>query len=303
MSKNLIFSEKKDSFIRKCPGSPNCYCCDYYIISPAYGCPFSCSYCFMNSYFENNNNITLFSNEDELLNELNEFLNLNKNYFIRIGSGEFTDSLAIPELDKLNIKIINIFKKFKNACFEFKTKSSRVNILLNIEPVENIICGFSMNPQWIIDSEEKYTASFEERLNAAIQVSKHGYKTAFHFDPIFMSNSRFSDYLNIAKIITESVSNIAWISMGGFRYTSDLKLAMLEQKIGSLKYFSDEFVKCSDGKYRYPKVLRLKFYNELAKIFNSNGKVKVYTCMESADAWRSCIWDTPNILNKLHPSI
>jgi len=298
MNKNIVYKEKFDSFIRKCPGSPGRACCDYYVISPAYGCVFNCSYCFMHSYFDDFSNITIFNNQDKLLDDLSKFLEANKNKKIRLGSGEFTDSLAIPQLDTINKEIINIIKNYDNTIFEFKTKAARIDTLLSIEPIKNIVLAWSVNPEHIVSEHELYTASFKERLAASVAAQKHGYKLAFHFDPIFMSENNLNSYLDIAKELINSVSNIAWISMGGFRYTEDLKLSML--KNNTKKIFTQEFVKCNDGKYRYPKSIRIKFYNELAKILNSKKKIKIYTCMESIAAWELCCFDKPSILNNLN---
>jgi len=298
MNKNIIYTEKLDSFIRKCPGSPNRACCDYYIISPAYGCVFNCSYCFMHSYFNDFSKINIFKNQDLLLKELINFLNTNKDKKVRLGSGEFTDSLAIPELDSLNYEIIKIVKNFKNTIFEFKTKSARIDLLLQTKAINNIVCAWSVNPDIIIKEHELYTASLEKRLYAAKLAEKHGYKLAFHFDPIFMADGNLNLYTELANKIVNNFSNIAWISMGGFRYSENLKLSMLKNNITNV--FSDEFVKCNDNKFRYPKNIRIKYYNEIAKILNSKKKLKIYTCMESLSAWENCYFDNFNILNNLH---
>jgi spore photoproduct lyase len=298
MNKVYNYKEKSDSFIRKCPGSPNRLCCDYYIISPAYGCVFDCSYCFMHAYFDDFSKVTIFNNEKKLLSELCVFLETNKDKKIRLGSGEFTDSLAISKLDSINKKIIKLIANYNNTIFEFKTKSNRIDILLNIKAIKNIVLAWSLNIPSIIEEQEHNTANLEERLNAAKLAEKHGYKLAFHFDPIFMTENNLSLYLELATRIINSFSNIAWISMGGFRYTEELKLAML-YKNNSINVFNNEFVKCSDNKYRYPKAIRIMYYNKMANILNSKNKIKIYTCMESKDVWELSCFDNAKVLKEL----
>ena len=302
MSKKIIYKEKKGSFIKPCPCSPGRLSCNYYIIAPGMGCPFNCSYCFLN-FYSKEKNITIYSNVDRMYSELIDFIDTRKDEHLRFGTGEFIDSLAIKELDKVNIELVKIIKTRPNAVIEFKTKSTNIEAFLNIPAQKNIILSWSLNPQWIIDKEEKGTSSLEERLCAAKKVIDYGYSIALHLDPIFMTENTLEDYLELIDRVFTIIpaKSVKWLSMGGFRYIDDLKIAILENNNGKKWFLGEEYMKGEDGKFRYPKFLRLKFYNEIGHRIRQKGEVKVYLCMEGPSLWKEISWGNTNVLTALHP--
>jgi spore photoproduct lyase len=302
MSKKIIYKENLGPFIKPCPGSPGRINCNYLIISPAMGCPYNCSYCFLN-FYSKEKNICIFSNQEKMFQEFKDFINLNKNKLLRFGTGEFMDSLALKQLNDTNLKLIKFIKDKENVIIEFKTKSTNIDPFLNIEKQDNVILSWSLNPQEIIETEELLTPSLEERLNAIKKTIDYGYKVALHLDPIFMSEENLAKYLNLIDIIFKNIDSnkIAWFSMGGFRYTDELKLAILENSKNIKNYLAEEFIKCNDGKFRYPRYLRLKFYNLLGeKIKSKNPKIKLYMCMEDDFMWESIIWGKSSVTKCLH---
>jgi spore photoproduct lyase len=236
--------------------------------------------------------ILIHSNLDKMLEELTTFLDDKSNSCPRIGTGEFMDSMVLKELDDVNRDIISIIKKRPNAVMEFKTKSSRIAPFLEQPGSPNIVLSWSLNPQWIIDKEEKGTATLEQRLNVAKEAQRNGYSLAFHFDPIFMRDDTLKDYSELVGTIFEHVrpDSVKWFSLGGFRYTEELKYAILKKSGGAKWFLGEEYVRCSDGKYRFPKTLRLKFYNHLGKLIKDHGVAKVYMCMEEGSIWSRIQW-------------
>lgn len=304
--KELIKTHFKGSFIKPCPCSPKCLGCNYFVIVPGIACPFDCSYCFLKFYAQKQNledSLLLYSNTDDLLKELTLLCEQNPKDLIRLGTGEFVDSLAIKELDELNLALAKIIQAHKNIVIEFKTKSTNIEAFLSIPAQENVILSWSLNPQWIIDKEEAYTASLKERLEAAQKVIAHGYRIALHLDPIFMEPNTLNDYLELIDYTFTYIDpkKVMWLSMGGFRYTSSLKLSILKNNNGEKWYLGERFEKCIDGKFRYPKATRLKFYNTLGEKIKSKGNIKTYLCMELADLWKGITWGGVAELLHLHP--
>ncbi|MCX6112337.1 MAG: radical SAM protein [Proteobacteria bacterium] len=298
----IIYKENKGGFIKPCPCSPGRLGCDYYIIAPGTGCPFNCSYCFLN-FYSKSKDIILYSNTDKMYREFVAFIDNKKNKPLRFGTGEFIDSLAVKELDSVNLELAKIIKQRPNIVIEFKTKSSNIDTFLKIPAQDNIILSWSLNPQWIINEEEKGTASLEERLYAAKEIVAHGYSIALHLDPIFMTENTLDDYLELVDKTFSIIpaKSVKWLSMGGFRYVEDLKLAILENNNGKKWFLGEEYIKCEDGKFRYPKFLRLKFYNRIGEKIKQKGAIKTYLCMEGAQLWKDISWGDYSVLTNLHP--
>jgi spore photoproduct lyase len=304
--KEIIKKHFKGSFIKPCPCSPNCLGCNYYVIVPGLGCPFDCSYCFLKFYAKKQNpqnTVVLYSNKDELIKEVLQLAEQNPDKLIRLGTGEFVDSMAIKELDELNLELAKAIRGKDNIVIEFKTKSTNIDAFLSIPPQENVILSWSLNPQWIIDKEEIHTPSLKERLESAKKVIEYGYRIALHFDPIFMEPNTLKDYIELIDQTFTHIDpkKVMWLSMGGFRYTSSLKLSILKNNNGEKWYLGEKFERCKDGKYRYPKATRLKFYNTLGERIKSKGNIKTYLCMELADLWRGITWGGFAELLNLHP--
>lgn len=296
------YQPNNGAFLRRCPCSPLRMDCSYYVLSPAMGCPFDCSYCFLNFYMPERK-IIIHSNLDKMMSELCSFLDDEANEFPRIGTGEFMDSMALKELDDVNVELVNIARKYPKAVMEFKTKSARVEPFLKQEGISNVVLSWSLNPQGIIDKEEKGTATLEQRLAAAKEAHKNGYSLAFHFDPIFMKQETLKDYKELIDTIFKTIepSAVKWFSLGGFRYTEDLKYAILKKNNGAKWYLGEEYVRCNDGKYRFPKSLRIKFYNELGNKIKDFGNIRTYMCMEEEAIWDNIHWGKSSIMKSLHP--
>ncbi len=304
MNKEINYKKNMGQFIKPCPCSPEKLRCCYHIITPAVGCPFNCSYCFLN-FYSKDKGITIYSNTDEMFKELKEFLTLRKNTPTRIGTGEFMDSLAIKELDDVNKELAKIIREGGNAIIEFKTKSKRIQPMLDIPAHKNIVLSWSLNPQSIIDTEEPLTASLQERLEAAKTAADYGYSIALHLDPIFMEDKLLDEYIDLIGKTMSIVpaSKVRWLSMGGFRYTEELKLCMLEKSGLNKTYLSGEFVRCEDGKFRYPRYQRVKFYNAIGNAVKKHGNIKTYMCMEDNNLWRHITFADKTVLSSLSINI
>ena len=291
--KVLFFTENKGRFLKKCPGSKGVVCCNYYTINSVTGCPYDCSYCILQHYIGNNPFITVFLNKEKAIEEIVSFLAENR--FLRVGTGELADSLALDHLlDESGFFIGELAKRslFDRVQFEFKTKSAEVERLLEVKklyPKANIVAGFSVNIPRFSSREEQGTATLEERMNAARRLQAAGVKVAVHFDPVLMLDDLFDDYMQLIDFIFSQLdqSKIAWISMGGFRHTLALTETIVWRNPKSLLLRGEMFPSDSDNKLRYLAFIRRRFYtafNErISQFFNVNPPL--YMCMEKAFMW------------------
>ena len=281
--KEIKIYKNNGRFIKPCPGTPNHVCCGYMIIDFAHGCNLGCSYCILNYYFKNKP-LELFSNIDDLIYELETYLDKRKS-LVRFGTGEFTDSLIFEDNYSVYDRLIPIISKRKDAILELKTKTTNIKNLLKLKDRNNIIISWSLNSEYMAKNEEIFAPSINERIKAAYIIQKYGYRLSFHFDPIIYYDDWRAGYKYTINKLFEKIDpkRVVYISMGTLRFMPFLKDVIRSQsKI--LSY--GEFIKGTDGKYRYFRPIRTKIYREIKKILTEYvDEDKIYMCMESEDVW------------------
>lgn len=285
----IKYNEQRGQFIKRCPCSPEVVSCGYFNVNLHTGCPYDCSYCILQTYLETKEPV-FFTNFDKLKEELKIVSKTEK--YLRIGTGELSDSLAYDYETKYSKKILDIFSDYPEIIFEFKTKSANIKNLLDYgNPKKNIIIAWSLNPQSIIEKEEFFTVSLKQRLEALKTVQENSFKVAIHFDPIIYFENWQEEYSKLIKDISKylDVSKLAWWSIGALRFPSSLKEHIFKHKESIL--FEGELIKGYDGKYRYFKPMRLEMFSyirkEIEKIISKD--LPLYLCMEDEEVWKAVI--------------
>ena len=304
-SEQIKIVEYKGDYIKSCPCSPGCLSCNYFILVPGIGCPFDCSYCFL-KFYNKNDFIAVYNDYDRIMKKLGSFMKKANGRQVRIGTGEFTDSLAIDELVPLNKLLLNFLEKYPNLIIEFKTKSNKIDLFVNRDfAPKNAVLAWSLNPQEIIDMEEHGACSLEERLVAMEAIVEKGYSLALHLDPIFMKKELYQSYLKlIEKVFSRiDIKKVKWLSMGGFRFNEALKISILERNNGKKWYLGTDFERSNDGKYRYPDKIRKFFYEGIANKIKEYGNTKIYMCMEDELMWEEVEWGTTRVLGLLNEKL
>ncbi len=282
---------QKGSFLSECPGSPNMVCCGYHVLNNAFNCPFDCTYCFLQSYV-NNRIMTVYANIDEMLSEIDTFLKEHPEYTtahpLRLGTGEFTDSLALDHLTGLSDTLIGFFSKKQNVIFELKTKSDVLPELpvINGTP-HTLVLAWSLNTPAMIQANELKTATLEERLAAASHAARTGASIAFHFDPLIHYPGWQKDYRDVVKKMFTAVpaDRVIWISLGTFRFNAPLK-PIIRERFPKNPITAGEFIPGQDGKQRYFKDIRVDMYRHMvSQIKECAPSAFVYLCMETPYIW------------------
>ena len=299
--KGLLFVMKfKGKFFRKCPGTKNYFCCGYKIFHFAEGCPLDCSYCILQCYF-NRPGIKLWANVfEDGFKELKEVLLSAKaeKRILRIGTGEFADSMALEKFCGVSEKLVEFWKEVNPfAVLELKTKVYvNEDYFKRLPSDPRIIFAWSVNPEEISKKEEHKAPSVFKRLESAELALKYGFTVAFHFDPIVYYPQAKENYPALLEHILKRFPHekIAWISLGTLRYPPELK-EIAEKRFPQTKIYSFEFVKGLDGKKRYFIDLRNELYKSLAKVIKDLGKdVTFYFCMERKRSWQEVLGKSVN---------
>jgi len=282
----IEYTKQKGKFVKHCPCTPDVVPCGYYNINLHTGCPFRCSYCILQAYLEKPEPV-FFTNLDDLETELEDLARTRSH--IRIGTGELSDSLALDPQTDYATRLLPIAEQFPQMVFEFKTKSTHIDNILNYETrLQNVVLAWSLNPQIIIQREERLTPDLNSRLNAIARAIKVGYKVALHFDPLVIFDGWETAYSELVQDISRivPVSHIAWWSMGALRFPYEMRDHIFKHPQSRL--FDGELVKSPDGKYRYFKPLRQNLFQFVSRQIKKyvSPHTPLYLCMENQEMWQ-----------------
>ncbi len=296
--KTLLITANRGEFLKQCPGTNEYICCDYYIIDFAQNCPMECTYCILQAYL-NNPFMVVYANIDDMLKELDKKLEAQSDKKIRIGTGEFTDSLALEHLSQYSKLLMDYFSDKPEFIIEFKSKTDYIKTFTDYTGPRrgNVLISYSMNSSGASMREELKTASIEERLIAASVCVKHGYKVTLHFDPIIDCDDFEPGIAETVKLIFKYLKppDIVYISFGAFRFIPALA-DIIAERFPNSRIIYNEFIKGYDKKSRYFRFKREKLFKtviEFIKKYDIQNDIKLYFCMESPEIWNALLKPAP----------
>ncbi len=221
---------------------------------------------------------------------------LSQHKILRIGTGEFTDSLIWELWTDVSPLLVQRFATQNHAVLELKTKTTAIERLQNLNHNRKTIAAWSLNTNHIIHTEERATASLAARLKAAASCETWGYPLAFHFDPLILYEGCEEDYTRVIDNLYSQVSadSVVWISLGTLRFPPSIK-TVIQKRFPNSKIIYEEFIKGPDGKMRYFKPLRIKLYRKIIACIRDHAPdAVVYLCMEDDEVWRKSLGFTPD---------
>ncbi|HSV42925.1 MAG TPA: hypothetical protein VLJ10_00055 [Candidatus Bathyarchaeia archaeon] len=275
----FVIQERYDLFLQ-CPCSKSAQACGYDILNAGIGCAFDCAYCFLQGYV-NAPGIVIPGNLDEILAGFPAYHRPG----MRLGTGQFTDSLVFDHLTGFSSTMINFFRCYSDMTFELKTKSDQIQNILATPASDNIVISWSLNPPEIIQEAELLTATLPQRLEAARQCVSAGYHVGFHFDPIIYYAGWEKAYQGVVDLIFEKIqaNQISWISLGCLRMTVKLRQT-IERRFPETRLLDAPHIIGFDDKLRYPSWLRQEIYTRMFSWIHQHSRsVPVYLCMEDRE--------------------
>lgn len=290
--KNIKYSPRKYSFeliekeglgLGSCPvASEGTRCCNLLTLDAVESCGFDCSYCSIQSFY-NENKIGF----DKDFKSKIENLVLNPDEIYHIGTGQSSDSLMWGNRNGILDTLFAFARKYPNVILEFKTKSSNISYFEEVEVPKNIIVTWSLNTQMIIDNEEHLTASLDERIESARKLANKGILVGFHFHPIVVYKNYLEEYKAVAKRLIETFTpdEVVLISMGTLTFIKPVikKLRERELKTKILQMPFEDI----NGKKSYPTPIKKEMFQTLYESFAPwHHKVYFYLCMEAHSLWK-----------------
>jgi spore photoproduct lyase len=294
LQKVLLLAQNRGRFLEPCPGTKKYLCCGYTILNLGTGCPLDCSYCVLQAYL-NNPFITHYVNLEDMWRELESSPHLKSENIVRIGTGEYGDSLALEHVTDFVPEAVSLFKGQKRAILELKTKTTAIEPLLGLDHGGRIIVSWSLNAEQVAQAEEQASATVFERIKAAQRLIQEGYRIGFHFDPLVLYRGWEEGYQRVVELIAEHIppAAIAWVSMGALRYMPALKAISME-RFSKTKIFTEEFIIGHDGKMRYYQPLRIELFARMAQWLRQYAPdIFIYLCMESPIVWKQSLGFAP----------
>jgi spore photoproduct lyase len=296
----LYLKHYKGAFWRWCPGTRFYRCCGYRIIHIGENCPLNCSYCILKSYFQDQV-LKVWANQEDLFAELDQNIKEHPEMCFRAGTGEFTDSLALEAVTGYSRDLVSYVNDCPNLCLELKTKVVDLSWMEVAGRPENILPAWSLNAPGIVHGDEQRTTSLEDRLQAARECVRRGFRVCLHFDPIIYYPGWEQGYGQVVDMIFDYLrpEDIAYLSLGSFRGMPALKAHIAGNWPGST-YIYEEYITGLDGKFRLLRPLRIQQFRFMVRRLQKHGLGKqIYLCMESDEVWKAVFGYTPADLGGL----
>ncbi|WP_207262511.1 spore photoproduct lyase family protein [Desulfovibrio sp. Huiquan2017] len=290
----IYLKEYKGRFLRFCPGTRAYHCCGYRIIHIGENCPMACSYCILQAYFQDRV-LKIWANQDALFRELADGFGADSSARFRVGTGEFTDSLALEHLTAYSRDLVHFLEDYDNVVLELKSKVVDLSWMDGTTRTDRVLPAWSLNAPFINEHEEFGVSTLTERLEAARTCTEAGFKVCLHFDPIIRFEGWREGYGEIIDRIFDYVrpEQIAYMSLGSFRCMPQLT-PIIEDKFPEATYIYNEFVPGLDGKARLLRPLRVEQFRFMVDRLRAHGmEEQLYFCMESTQVWKEVFGYAP----------
>ncbi|MEM2739158.1 MAG: radical SAM protein [Candidatus Bathyarchaeia archaeon] len=188
------------------PRSPTDIVCPTFLeLRWAYGCPFRCSYCYLQGTlrFLPTEKQPRSKPDSKVKLHLMTFLaNVASNMREILNSGELADSLMFEGTKKALSQVVLPLFVDRNPYGHkvlILTKSDKIDQLLNMEAQESVVASFSINTGSVATKWEKGTALPKDRINAASKLFETGYEVRIRIDPMipYPENNWKIEYLDL----------------------------------------------------------------------------------------------------------
>ncbi len=289
----------RGQFIRRFVGpgdGSDIVCFKFWQLAPAMGCPYRCSYCFLQTvpYFRFNKKALyglVYKNVDDMVAEITEWLEdpIPKMMIV----GELQDGLVFDTAYKkvtglpLTHRIIPLFAAQRRHRLIFLTKSVEVQHALELPPTDRVVFSWSVNAEHVGVTWELGTPPPSKRFEAARRMKAAGWPIRFRLDPMVPYEGWRGGYAAAIEMINDLGPEM--VTIGALRATSGTSLRRAATANGrdvSIFDFLTEEKDPSGFKYRIRLDLQLEMFRfaieRLAK-----GPAVPALCKEDQSLWQA----------------
>lgn len=224
---------RRGTFIKqfRSPGrASGIVCFNFWELVVAAGCPFRCSYCFLQatpSYVFGHYPLSgaVFSNWKDMLREVEQWLTAPSPRMLVVG--ELQDGLAFDGVYRslagtaLTEMLIPLFARQKRHRLLFLTKSTAIRHALRLPPTQQVVFSWSLNAEEAARRWEIGAPPPARRLDAARRMALEGWPIRFRLDPIIPFEGWREGYGQIADKINTLGPEM--VTLGCLRASSTLQ--------------------------------------------------------------------------------
>ena len=221
---------------------------NFYYTSSIINCVYDCEYCYLQGVYSSGN-IVIFVDIEKVFEEVEKLYNKLKTLYLCISYD--TDLLAIENICGFSEKWYYFIEDKKDLKIELRTKSGNIDKFLNLKPLDNFIVAFTLSPENLALKNEKYTASFKNRVKAIKELQEKGWKVRICIDPLIYSDNFEENYGQMIEYLFNEIDKekVIDVSIGVFRISKEYLKKMRNQNQNSeILYYPFE---CVDGVYTY----------------------------------------------------
>ena len=283
---HVVAGDPDEEVFGDCPvRSERTLCCNLRTIDAVKNCAFGCSYCTIQTFY--GDRVALDPELGAKLRRLERELKPGR--FYHIGTGQSSDSLVWGNRGGILDDLCGFAAQQPDVLLEFKTKSANVTWFLEpgrrVPP--NVVCSWSLNTDPVVEHEEHFTASLDQRLRAARRVADRGVKVAFHFHPLVHYAGWDHDYPALATRLMEQFdpAEVLFVSFGSVTFIKPV-IRQIRRRGEPTRILQTRLVKDPHGKLTYADDLKVEMFGAMYRALAPwRGHVFMYLCMEKAAIW------------------
>lgn len=252
---------------------PDVVCFRFPVLSWANGCPYSCSYCYLqHTLRRQKSKMVVWTDYDAMEKQIRNWLKRRKKPEL-LNAGELADSLGIEVWSTKFLEAVR-WGLGEDVGLYLLTKSDGRRLWSQFGHRANWVIAFSVNADPAAQWWEKDAPSPDMRLAGARMLKDRGWPVRIRIDPMVPFPGWQAEYENVAEIV--KFIKPERVTLGSLRANSGLRAKLPEDLRG---YLSDDFV---GGKYRIAPEDRAEMYRFIGERLD----MPFSLCKETKAIWR-----------------